>query len=190
MSQDPFEILGRAIGKIFDVHDAKPPRFKNIARAYMGAGLLTACSYTAWWSQAFTGRAAGNLVAAFIRSPTQAPTNIWLPIAIWVAAAALGVLWFVVGVAGSRGPRDVMMIVWALVRLVIVAALLRFDVLPHAWPLCTLVLRGVYLSFLAAYAVEFMLLLPGAGGGPRGSNVHGQARQARVKDLRSAGIVQ
>jgi hypothetical protein len=183
-------MLGRSVGEVIAQHDAKPPRFKNIARAYMGVWLLTACSYTAWGSKAFTGLTAGNLIAAFIHAPARVSTDIWSPLAVWAVALLLGALWLVVGVAGSRGPREVMQIFWALVRLALVVALLWFEIyLPRGWPLTNLVLRGLYLSFLSASTLELVLLLPGAGGGSRKSNVHGQARTATVRDLRNAGIV-
>ena len=180
--------LGSAIHDALAQHDALPARRKNVNRAAMGAGLLTACGYSAWWSREFTGRSAAEMTIAFVHAPAAA----WLPMT-WFGSLLLGVIWFVVGVAGARGPRDTMTIFWAIVRLAIAGALLWYGAyIPPDWgggPFSTLVLRGLYLSYLAACAVETLLLLYGPPRRRLQSPTHGQARTATAEDLRGSGIL-
>jgi hypothetical protein len=181
--------LGRAIGEVAAQHMALPPRQKNIHRAAMGAGLLVACAYTAWQARGFTGLPPAALVSAFLRSPANAPSYVLWPVVTWAAAVLLGALWLVVGVAGSYGPRETMTTFWAGVRLCIPVALLLLHAYTPNWPFTNLVLQCAYLSYLAACAVEFLLLVRGPRQGPRQSDTHGRSRTASAADLQRGGIL-
>jgi hypothetical protein len=184
--------LGRAVGETIAAHMALPPRLKNIHRAAMGAWLLVAVAYSIWWSRAFIGWPAGTLLTFFLQHPASAAAIVWLPLALWAGAGVLALLWLVVGISGARGPRDTMTIVWAAVRLGIVAALLGCGIyLPRDWhwPLVNLALRGFYLAYLAACAVELVLLMLGPPRRALQADAHGRARTATTEDLRRGGIL-
>jgi hypothetical protein len=189
---DAIRELARGVGEAINGHMNLPPRQKNIHRAGMGAWLLAAVIFSVYWSQTFIGWPAATLLTFFLRHGTSAATIVWLPLLAWTIATLLGALWLVVGINGSVGPRDTMNTVWAGVRLCIVAGLLLFKVyLPYGWnvPLINLALQGMYLSYVAACAVELVLLLRGLPGRSLQANTHGQARTASVADLKRSGII-
>lgn len=184
--------FGQVIASSINDHMALPPRQQNIRRAVMGTGLLTACAYSAWWSKAFISLSAGQLVTVFARSPSQAPSWVWWPVVIWLCAAGLGILWLLVGISNSRGPREIMTIFWCGVRLCIFSALLLFQVyLPRDWnmPLVNLVLQGIYICAVTSTAVDLVLQLIGPPRRSMPANTHGQARVASAGDLKQRGIL-
>ena len=184
--------FGQVIASTINDHMHLPPRQKNVHRAVMGTVLLAGCAYSAWWSNAFIGLPAPSILAAFIRSPSGAPSWVWWPVMIWIGAALLGAIWVVVGVANSRGPRETMDIFWSGVRLCVAGALLVFGAyLPRDWnmPLINLALQGFYLCWLASSMVEMLLLLRGPPPRMLQAQTHGQARTASAADLRQKGIL-
>lgn len=163
MSDSPLRELGTSIRESVAKHQALPPREKSLHRAGMGAMLVTGAIYVAWWCRAFTGWTAGRLLAVFFHAPASAPTSVWLPLALWVGAIILGLLWLVVGISSSRGSRDTMSIFWDGVCVAVSVALLLVAYFPHDWgdwvPIGNVVLRGFYLMFLASSALTLLLRL-------------------------------
>lgn len=162
--------IGSAIGEIGAVgqeisrYNALPPLKKNLFRAGGGA----------------------DMMSALVRTP-MAPREIWKPVAAWAAMLAFGLLWFVVGIKGARGPRDVMQAFWALILNGIYAALLWWEVYPPrdwgAWAvLANFLLQGVYIAGIVGSLVRFWLSVRGLPGekleAVKAQQEHGRARDA------------
>jgi hypothetical protein len=121
--------IGRAIADVGDAfnqeisrYNALSPLRKNLYRAGGGAGLITFCLYIPYEMHVRGGVSAANMMSALVHAP-MAPRETWIPVAAWAAMLAFGLLWFIVGVKGARGPRDVMQAFWALILTAIYAAL-------------------------------------------------------------------
>jgi hypothetical protein len=178
-----------SINREFIRYAARPPLRKNLFRAGGGAGLIAFCLYIPFELNVRGGISVANMTLALIRAP-MTPTEIWIPIAVWAAALAFGLLWFVVGVKGARGARDVMQAFWALILTGIFAALLWWGAyLPRDWVLANYFLQGLYIAGIVGSFVRFWLSVRGLPGGEAGSGqgaTGARPRSRRVVQGRAA----
>jgi hypothetical protein len=75
----------------------------------------------------------------------------------------LGLLWLMVGLKGSRAPRDTMMAVWAALRVGAFAAALWCY--PGVDPQGDWLVQGVIITLLASSLMSLYLAMRGTGGG-------------------------
>jgi hypothetical protein len=189
MRQQPYGIdnaiqnVGDSFNREFVRYAARPPLKKNLFRAGGGAGLITFCVYVAVEFEAAMGLTAGQLLHGSQALPAAPPEVWWVPRAAWVTVLAFGLLWFVVGVKGARGARDVMQAVWALILTGIFAALLWWGAyLPRDWVLVNFLLHGIYIAGMVGSLVRFWLSVRGLPGvkleAVKAQQAHGRARDA------------
>lgn len=160
--------VAKNVAQSIDHHNKLPPREKNLARAGGGAGLIAGCTYTAAVYIPTFGSHFAAVAQHFLSDPLDAPRSLQISVAAWSAVLGFGLLWFYVGVRGSRGPRDVMATFWAMVRAGIWAALLGWKIyLPSDWgtwiTLGNLIIRGFYIAALVESLTFLVLLLRGRG---------------------------
>lgn len=140
----PLSAIMISIAESIAEHQAQPPYEKNVARAELGAALLTLCAYAA------------------ITLGSQARDFPPLALAGWAGCVALGLLWLGLGTRNARGPRDVMMAFWAAVVAGGCIWLLWIDAYPTDWgPLAEFLLKGCYLAVLVSSGVRFWLAARG-----------------------------
>lgn len=161
--------VARSAAQNIAQHNALPLREKNLVRVHYGAWLITACAYAGFWTVVLLGDRFSTVAKAFLSAPLKAPHEISIPVAVWAALLALGLLWFWVGVRGSRGPRDVMKTFWVIVRTAIWAALFWWKVyMPNDWGdwvvMGNVVLMGIYIAATVSNVIVIALLLRGPGG--------------------------
>jgi hypothetical protein len=158
--------IGHAIGDLaetanrgFEAHMALPPHAKAVRRAQYGTALAVYLAYGALFAPILTGLSAGELVSTFVHAPTHAPADIWVPLAVWSAAALTACMWLVSGLRQSAGgPRDGMAAYWSAFRLVAYAGLIYWSTYaPDDWqgwvafgdmlllPACAAELVGIFL---------------------------------------------
>lgn len=152
MNHDPLGYeLGRAISAPFERHAAASPYQKNVNRATWGAGLLSWCIYPV-------------AMAGGVGGADELP--LWF-LAAYGGAVLLALLWLGVGLAGTRGARDLMLAVWSAVIASGCAALLFYAVYPDWGPLAAFLIKGSYFGLLASSAVRCWVGLGLAGGSAR-----------------------
>jgi hypothetical protein len=120
-----------------------------------------------------------------LRAPLNAPDEVWIPLAVWSGCAAAGVLMLVVGVLGARGSRDLMAASARLLLAAGCAALLWWQAYPADWgPVAAFLLKGLYIGWLAANLVRFLI----AGGLGQGNARRAVTRSIKAKSapLRAA----
>jgi hypothetical protein len=156
--------VGMASQRIAKFHSL-PPIQKERKRASYGIGLLAGGLYVFHTVQESHYASIGDMVHLYIRGLQERP-EFAAPYFGWTFMIALGIAWTVVGLLGSRGPRDVMSAYWALFLIAFLGAMLAFE----WYPLEILVgvrwfLKGIYLMALAASMTGLYLSLRGPGPG-------------------------
>lgn len=148
--QGPLSAIGVPIAESIAEHQRLPPYEKNVARATLGAGLLTWCGY---------------LAAAFGDGARQfSDVVLW----VWAGCALLGLLWLAVGLRNARGPREMMAAFWSGAVVAVCGWLLWHEAYPSGWgPLGAFILKGCYLAMLTSCAVRFWLAVRGMPGDAR-----------------------
>jgi FtsH-binding integral membrane protein len=162
MSQAINEGINETVVRPVAKHLAAPPVEKNRNRAIWGTRLVVACLCLAYGAWIETGYSVTSLARSYWRMLHAAPEDSW-PVYGWTAAMLLGLLWLSVGVKGSRGPRDVMMAFWAMLRVAIFAGALWWY--PAIDPKSDWLIQGVVVTLLASSLMSLYLALRGTGTG-------------------------
>lgn len=164
MSQAVNQAINDTVGDPIRRYHALPEGVdKNRKRAVWGTGLLAGGGYVVRLVQVNTGDSPGDLVHFFIQG-ARAPVPTCLAFYGFAATMLFGLLWVVVGVRGSRGPRHVMMAFWALARIGLGGAALWYGLYANdsdidPW------LRGLYVVVLASGLMALFVALRGPGRG-------------------------
>ena len=157
---------------------------KNRKRASYGTGMLTACYYIYLAMPDFHYGTIRERVTLYI-AELYKPFGIGALYYAWGVMLVVGAVWLVVGLLGSRGPRDMMAIFWALTRTIVFASALWFgwflgDLLPGSdW-----LLQGIYIAGLTSSSMLLFVNLIGPGG--RAARIIARLRQRRAAGMRPA----
>jgi hypothetical protein len=106
-------------------YQSLPQLEKNRQRASYGTGMLTACYYIYLAQPSFHYGSLRERIGLYI-AELYKPFGIGVLYYAWGVVLVVGLVWLVVGLLGSRGPRDMMAIFWALVRTSVFASALWF----------------------------------------------------------------
>ncbi|MBV9825334.1 MAG: hypothetical protein JO001_06635 [Alphaproteobacteria bacterium] len=171
--------MSQAISDGIAQHINAPPQRKNQNRAEWGAGLLAGGAYVAWTAARVEHAGPIALVQFYIRSLQQSFDASW-PFYAWGAVMLFALLWVVVGVRGSRAPRDIMMAFWALFRIVFAGVALWCGWYFDGYPLVNWCLMGIYIMVASSSAMLLYLTLRGTGSGAVQLVQRQIARQSRI----------
>jgi hypothetical protein len=176
---DGLRQMSQAIGDEIAQHVNAPPQRKNQNRAEWGVGLLAGGAYIAW-TAALAEHAGPVALAQFYIRSLQGPLDASWPFYAWSAVMLFALLWVVVGVRGSRAPRDIMMAFWALFRIGLAGAALWYGWYFDGYPVVNWFLMGIYIMVVSSSAMLLYLALRGTGRGAVQIIQQQIARQARI----------
>jgi hypothetical protein len=136
----------------------------SLAQAGGGLAMLAMAVYLLAQCRQATGLGYWDMPLQALQNPyMRGITGVWLPAVCWLCLAALGSWWLLAGTRGSRVPRDLTGVIFAVNEIAIVGTLLLRNVtVPESWPqayLLSFAMHGVYLSYLAGAALRLMLAL-------------------------------
>jgi hypothetical protein len=136
------------------------PYQRGRARATEGAFLAVSSISAATWFPVFLdGQSVFDLIAAFAHSPTDCPG-----VALFLVVAALGLIWFAIGMQQARGgDRDSMSALWSAGISGVCIAALWWHWYPSPEPatlLETAGLKTLYVAAAAAGLVRLWLTMP------------------------------
>lgn len=175
----PLSAIAEPLAQMAAEHLNAPPQRRNQNRAEWGAGLLAGGAYVAWTAAVGKHASLSGLVAFYIRS-LQEPIDASWPFYAWGAVMLFALLWVVVGVRGSRGPRDTMMAFWALFRIVLAVVALSRGWYFDGYPVVNWFLMGIYIMVVSSSAMLLYLALRGTGRGAVQLVQQQIARQSRI----------
>jgi hypothetical protein len=143
-------------------HLAAPPLQKNRNRAVWGTRLIVAgiCLAHVGW---MASNDSVVLLAHFYWHGLHLSLDQSWPVYGWTAGMLLGLVWLLVGLKGSRAPRDVMMALWAMVRVAAFAAALWWY--PGVDPQGDWLIQSVIITLLASSLMSLYLAMRGTGSG-------------------------
>ena len=152
---------------------------KNRKRASWGVGLLAAGIYVAKYKTRYFYPATPDLLVKSYLDDLNRPLASSWPSYAWGAVMLFGLLWVVVGLLGSRAPRDIMGAFWALVRIGVAGGALWYPAYlgdrSYDWWL-----QGLYITVLASSLMALLLCVRGTGPGAVRLIQEQIARQART----------
>jgi hypothetical protein len=142
-----------------------PPIQKERKRASYGIGLLTGGIYVFHTVQESRYASLSDMVYFYIEGLQKRPEYAVFYFG-WTFMVLLGIAWTVVGLHGSRGPRDIMGAYWAVSLIAFLAAMLAFEWYPlEIMAGLRWFLKGIYLMALASAVTGLYLSLRGPGPG-------------------------
>jgi hypothetical protein len=167
---------------------ALPPYIRGLRRAQAGAFLLMLCAYAATWFPEFLRQSLGDLIYAFLRTPSDPP----VALVVFAGFVVWGLAQFILGVMGARrgGDRDLMSAICSLFVAGLCFYLMEWNwYLPPARPeapLGNIAIKSLYLGMIAAALVRAWLSLPGAGSALRVVARHIEQRAVVWRSARSS----
>ena len=164
--QEPKGILSaiaQPIGEEMSQHLNATPLRQSQNRAVWGTALLTAGAYAAW-TLLIKHSGFWESERFYLRSLHQPWEDSW-PYYLWGGAMLFGLLWVVVGVRGSRAPRQIMTGVWAAAWTAAGCAALWYGWYIDDYPVANWLLKGLYLMIVTGAAMLCWLAMRGTGPG-------------------------
>jgi Ni,Fe-hydrogenase I cytochrome b subunit len=157
-----FSAIAEPIGQEMAQHLNAPPLRRNQNRAVWGTLLIAGGTYVGY--SYVQGISLDEAVHGYIGVLHRPFDESW-PFYAWGAAMLFGLLWVVVGVRGSRGPRDTMATFWSLAWLAGASAALWNGWYTADYPGLNWFLRGGYIMAIAGALMMFFLVVRGSGRG-------------------------
>lgn len=150
----PFRIVAHRIRS----RSQLTPYALGLRRATEGMFLFAACISAASWFPVFLGgQSVFDLIAAFARAPADYPG-----VAVFLAVAALGLIWLIAGMRKAKGDRDPMSAWWSAVIAGGCLAALWWHLFPEpAFASSqTAALKTLYIATAAACLARLWLTMP------------------------------
>jgi hypothetical protein len=162
-----------AVSPIEQYQRLTPPQ-KTLANVSLAACLLGWCGYLAPVAWEFS--------RSLLRAPLKASTEDWIPFAVWAFVTLIAVLWLLAAMNAAQGPRNPGAALWRLLLGGAVACLLWYRVYPDWGPVVVVVLKGIYIGWLASHVARFLVA----------AQLFGGSAERRIKRLlkkRNAALV-
>jgi Zn-dependent protease len=156
--------MSQAISQGIAEHVNAPPQRKNQNRAEWGTGLLAGGAYVAHTFVLVEHASLAEAVRFYFRALHEPLATSW-PFYAWGGAMLFALLWVVVGVHGSRAPREIMMAFWALFRIALAGVALWGGWYFDGYPVVNWFLEGIYIMVVSSSAMLLYICLRGTGRG-------------------------
>jgi hypothetical protein len=156
--------FSQAISQGIAEHVNATPQRKNQNRAEWGTGLLAGNAYVAHTFLLVEYTSLAEAVRVYFGVLHEPLATSW-PFYAWGGVMLFGLLWVVVGVRGSRAPREIMMAFWALFRIALAGAALWYGWYLVDYPVVNWFLEGIYIMILSSSAMLLYICLRGTGRG-------------------------
>jgi hypothetical protein len=174
-----FSAIAQPIGEEMVQHLNAPPLRQNQDRAVWGIALLTGGAYVAYTFMVIERAGFWEAERLYLRALHAPWENCW-PFYLWGGAMLFGLLWVMVGVRGSRAPRQIMTGFWAMAWTVFGGAALWYGWYIDEYPVVNWFLKGLYLMIVTGAAMLCWLAMRGTGPGAVRLIQQQIARQAKV----------
>jgi hypothetical protein len=174
-----FSAIAEPIGHEMQQHLNASPLRQSQNRAVWGTAALTFGAYVGHTFLLTERIDFWRGVHVYFRTLHAAWDTSW-PYYVWGGAMLFGLLWLVIGIRGSRAPRQIMTAFWALAWAVAASAAWWNEWYFGDWPTVDWFLKGLYLTFMAGSLMLFWLAMRGAGPGAVRLIQQQIARQAKV----------